>query len=396
MSDPYGQPAWGPQPGWGPQQPSQPQQPQHPQQPAWGPQQPQQPAWGTPPPPAWSPPAGPPPRRSRKGLWWALGVALVAVLVAAGVTVFLLTRPVDPPTGVAAANAEEGVTVSWEGVEGAAEYEVHRGDELLGTTGETSYVDTEAPGGTEHRYAVTALDDDGDRSDRVEADPVVTPLDPLTEFGASSEGADVYLDWEPVTGADRYEITRDGTLLDDAVTESPYLDEDVPLGDHTYELTAVDEDGEGSTSSIDLDFFTRGPWLEAYEIASAFPDLVAAEPGGTGWQDSTCERGTPAGQEAVVTCTYPNGIQLRVLQYADTGQRDAEVGAARGFGGPVTTWSYGDGAAEGDLVLSPPGPATWRYITFYDPDLELFVLRVDWDGHSQEELDTVWFADAPF
>lgn len=394
MSDPYGQPSWGQQPGWGPP-------PQHPQPPAQPPAQPptwqpQEPAWGTPP-PSWGPPAGgPPPRRSRKGLWWALAAALVAVLVAAGVTVFLLTRPVDPPTGVAAANAEEGVAVSWQGVEGAAEYEVHRGDELLGTTGETTYVDADAPGGTEHRYAVTALDDDGDRSERVEADPVVTPLDPLTEFGASSEGADVYLDWEPVTGADRYEITRDGTLLDDAVTESPYLDEDVPLGDHTYELTAVDEDGEGSTSSIDLDFFTRGPWLEAYEIALTFPDLVPAEPGGTAWQDSTCDRGTPAGQQAVVTCAYPNGIQLRVLQYADAGQRDAEVGAARGFGGPVTTWAYGNGAAEGDLVLSPPGPATWRYITFYDADLELFALRVDWDGHSQEELDAVWFAEAPF
>ena len=58
--------------------------------------------------------------------------------------------------------------------------------------------------------------------------------------------------------------------------------------------------------------------------------------------------------------------------------------------------SYADGPPEGDLVLSPSGPATWRYITVDDSHLELFVLRADWDGHSQEELDTVWFAGAPF
>ncbi|SEO99747.1 fibronectin type III domain-containing protein [Trujillonella endophytica] len=400
MSDPYGQPAWGPQPGWQPQ-------------PAWGPQPqppaqqqptqpPPQPGWGTPQDsghPGWATPnAGwnPPPRRSRTALWWSLGIALLAVLVAAGVTVFLLTRPVEPPTGVAAANADAGVTVTWEAAEDADRYEVHRGDDLLGTTAETTYVDAQAPGGTEVRYAVTALDDDGDRSDRVESDAVVTPLDALTEISASTTEDDVDLEWEAVTGADRYEVTRDGTLLADDLTGSPYRDEDVPLGDHDYELTAVDEDGDGSQTSIDVSAFSPGPWMDAHEIALAFPELVPAEPGGTSWQDSTCDEGTPTNGAAVVACAYPNGLRLTVLQFPDTAARDVEVGAARAFGGPATTWSYGDGPAEGDLVLSPAGPATWRYITFYDGELSSYVLRVDWDGHSQEELDAVWFAEAPF
>ncbi len=398
MSEPYGQPAWGQQPppqgpqqpAWGPQQPS-----WGPQQPSWGPhqtpQQVPQPGWGAPP-AAW----GPPPRRSRRGLWWALGALLVAVAVGAAVTVFLLSRPLDPPAEVQATAGEDGVAISWRAAEDAVEYEVHRGDEPLGTTVETTYVDTEAPGGTEYRYTVVALAEDGDRSEPVGSGAVVTPLDDLTEFGASSVDADVSLEWEPVTGADRYEITRSGTLLDDTVTDSPYLDEDVPAGEHRYELTAVDEDGEGSRTSIDLTFSARGPWQQASEIARTFPELVPVEPGGSAWQGSTCDRGTPVGQESVVTCAYPNGIQLRVLQFPDRGARDAEVGGARASGGPVTTWAYGEGAPEGDLVLSPPGPATWRYITFHDPDLELFVLRVDWDGHSQEELDAVWFAEAPF
>ncbi len=405
MSEPYSLPAGG-QPGWQQQpQPPHQQQPQPSwggQQPAWAPQPapqqtPQQggsPGWGAPQ-PAWGP-QPPPPRRSRTALWWTLGAALVAVLVGVGVTVYLQTRPVDPPADVQATTGEDGIAVSWTAAEDAVEYEVHRGEDFLGTTTETSYVDGEALGGTEYRYAVIALDDDGDRSDRVDSDVVVTPLDALTEFGASSVDADVELDWEPVTGADRYEITRDGTLLDDAVTDSPYRDEDVPLGEHLYELTAVDEDGAGSRTSIDLTFFTRGPWLQAYEIAQTFPELVPTEPGGTAWQDSTCDRGTPSGSEAVVTCAYPNGLQLRLIQFPDAAARDAELGGARAFGGPVTTWSYTEGVPEGDLVLSPPGPTTWRYITFYDGALELFVMRVDWDGHSQDELDAVWFAEAPF
>ena len=395
MSESYGQPGWGQQqPGWQPPQSSSwgQQPPAGAQQPGSPPQDAGQPGWATPG-SEWNPPVT---RRSRKGLWWSLGITAVVVLVAAGVTVFLLTRPVKPPTGVEAANTDDGVTVTWEAAEDVDRYEVHRGDELLGTTAETTYVDDEAPGGTEFRYAVTALDDDGDRSDRVESDPVVTPLDSVREFGAGTTGDDVSLDWEPVTGADRYEITRDGTLLADDVTESPYLDEDVPLGDHEYELTAIDEDGEGSRSSIDLSIFTRGPWLEAYEIALAFPDLVPAEPGGTAWQNSTCDQGRPPAGAVAVDCAYPNGLQLRVLQFSDTASLDAEIGAARAAGGQVVTWSYGNGPAEGDVVFSPPGPATWRYITFYGDGLELFVLRVEWNGHSQEEIEDAWFADAPF
>ena len=61
------------------------------------------------------------------------------------------------------------------------------------------------------------------------------------------------------------------------------------------------------------------------------------------------------------------------------------------------TWSYGDGAAEGDLYLSGPENGTaWRFITFYESDRELFSIYAQWEGHSQEELRDTWFTDAPF
>ncbi|MGY1811350.1 hypothetical protein [Blastococcus sp. SYSU D00820] len=392
MSDPYGgQPGWGPgqqQPGWGQQQQ---------QQPAWGQQQ--QPSWGGQPQQAWGPQYGatPPAGRSRKGLWWSLGALLLVLVVGAGVTVFLLTREVDPPTGVAAALDGESVVVSWQAVEGATEYDVFRGDEQLGSTAETSYVDTEAPGGTELRYSVVTVED-GDRSTEVETDPVVTPVDPPTGFGAAAAGTDVELAWDEVTGADRYEVSRNGELLADDVTGTSYVDEEVPLGDHEYLLTAVDEDGEGSTSETSLSFFAQGPWQEAYQIGENFSELVGSEPGAPAWNGATCSPSTSGDTAALVTCDYPNGIYVEVLQFTDATQRDANTAAISAGADPGLsgTWSYGDGPAEGDLFVSPPTGLAWRYLTFYGGGLELFAVYAAWEGHSGDELRDAWFVNAPF
>lgn len=411
MGRPHGE-----QPGWGQGQPS-PWAP--PPQGGWGPpQQPAGQAWPAPPvtdwarppvePPVWVPPVQPPPvqpppvwqsappKPPRRRLWWVLGAAALALVVAAGVVVFLLVRGVGEPGEVIATVADDGVEVSWLAARSADSYEVFRGDELLIETTGTSWLDSDAPGGTEHHYSVVALGEDGDRSEPVDAPAVTAPLDApaLTAF---AEDTYVILEWDPVTGADRYELERDGEVIDDDLVEGPYRDAGMSAGDHEYVLTAFDDDGEGGSADASASVFTQGPWQDAYEIALAFPELVSAEPGGQGWEGSTCNVSSGAGVAQLVVCEYPNGIYVEVLQFADTAQQDAKVEEYRAAGEPGSrTWASGDGADDGGLFINPAGNSVpWMFLTFWDTDLELFAVYADWEGHSYQELQDTWFASAP-
>ena len=200
-----------------------------------------------------------------------------------------------------------------------------------------------------------------------------------------------------MTGAERYEVSRNGESLATDVTEGSYLDATPPQGDHSYDVTAVDEDGPGTTATATVQVFSPGPWGEAYEIAVAFPELIGASPDAGGWNGSTCSTDVVDGTKSLVFCEYSDGVYIEVSQFADAGQRDARIAEIEGASGVQGgTWSYGSGAAEGDLYLSGPDATTWRFITFYTSDRELFTIYAEWEGHSQDELRDSWFADAPF
>ena len=400
---PFPPPAYGgqpvSQPGW--QQPgapswSQPGTPQVPPQagaPAWE-QRPGPPSGPPPGQPNYGTPA--PPQRSRRGLWVAISAAVVAILVGAGVLVFVLLQGVDPPTGVSATAQPDGVAVSWQAVDGATGYDVLRDGESVGTTDATTFLDTEAPGGTELQYSVVATEGD-DRSEAASAGPaVLTPVDAPAPT-ATADGTQVQLTWEPVTGAERYEVSRNGESLATDVTEGSYLDTAPPQGDHSYDVTAVDEDGAGSTATGTAPVFSPGPWGDAYEIAVAFPDLIGVSPDAGGWNGSTCSPDVVDGTKALVFCDYSDGVYIEVSQFTDAAQRDARIAEIEGAAGVQSgTWSYGSGAAEGDLYLSGPDATTWRFITFYESGRELYTIYAEWEGHSQDELRDSWFADAPF
>jgi hypothetical protein len=330
-------------------------------------------------------------------MWWALGASGVAILVAAGVLVFVLLQGVDPPTGVSATAQPDGVSVTWQPVEDATGYEVFRGGESVGTTDSTTFLDTEAPGGTELAYTVVATEGE-DRSETSAASaPVLTPVDAPAPT-ATADGPQVQLTWEAVTGAERYEVTRNGESLATDVTQGSYVDETAPLGDHSYDVTAVDEDGAGSTATASVQVFSPGPWGDAYGIAVAFPDLVGESPDAGGWNGSTCASDIVEGTQALIYCEYGDGVYMEVSQFTDAGQRDARIAEIQGNAGVQSgTWSYGTGAAVGDLYLSgAENDVSWRFITFYAGERELFSIYAEWQGHTQDELRDTWFADAPF
>jgi hypothetical protein len=356
-------------------------------------------------PPAGPPPgAGPfygtgtPPKQSRKGLWWALGSLVVVLLVAAGVIVFVFVLGgVDTPTGVDAAAQDDGVAVTWKAVDDATSYEVFRNDTSIGTTGETTFLDADVPGGTEITYTVVAANGDGDKSEAGRASALVTPVDAPTGLTATVDGADVQLTWDAVTGAETYNVTVNGSPLTDGLVDPNYTHQAAPMGDATYEITAVDVDGEGSTAAASVDVFAPGPWGDAYQIAQAFPELIGDGPGGDAWNGATCSSAPDSSSVAHIHCDYANGVFIDVRQFSDTAAKDDNAAAVATIPGVGTgTWSYG-GDPEGDLYLSGPDSTdAFRLITFYDSDLELFTIWAEWDGHSQDELRDAWFTDAPF
>lgn len=211
-----------------------------------------------------------------------------------------------------------------------------------------------------------AVDADGGRSETVAAQAgVITPVDAPASVSATADGPYVLVEWAEVTGAERYEVTRNGELLADDVTGIFWTDTEVPLGDHTYQVTAVDEDGEGEHGDRD------GGDLRRRAVAGGLP---------------------------LTYCEYADGIHVDVIGFRDSAQRNTRVAEIAGLADPaVGTWAYGSGPAEGDLYLSVPGTnPPWRFLTFYGGGSELFAVYAEWDGHTQEELRDTWFVGAPF
>jgi actin-like ATPase involved in cell morphogenesis len=344
--------------------------------------------------------------RSRRRLVWA--VALSVAVLLAGVAALLLnpgllpTRGPEAPSDVEAAPAGSGdVLLSWGSVSGAAQYEVYRDDELLGTTRETSYVDREVGAGAEYRYSVVAVDGD-ERSSEASTEPLFTPVDPPDSLKATPDDTDVLLEWEPATGAERYELRRDGQELTDDLTVESYRDEDVPLGDHTYEVIAVDEDADGDTASKSVNIFAKGAWQEAYRIPQEFPDLVSEEPGGRSAAGSVCRSVVPDPQtnvDGLIECLYESGIRVQVWQFENAERRDARLADILQLSGQETTWGYdADGPPQGDLYWSPSTEdPSWVVLTFTTGESGkrvLFCLYAEWSGHTAQELYDSWFVDA--
>ncbi|MGY1811349.1 fibronectin type III domain-containing protein [Blastococcus sp. SYSU D00820] len=347
--------------------------------------------------PQWQPPAPAPARRSRRSLWWTLGALLLAAAVAAGVFVVLTTRGLAEPGGLTATPEDGGVRLTWEAVDGALRYEVYRGERLITETESTEYLDEQAPPASEQTYAVRAVGDDDERSARAVADPVTTPLGRLVGLEATLQGADVLLTWAALEGAESYEVRRDDELLAEGLTEPRYTDQVPPLGEHGYEVTAVDEDGGAGSSSSVAAIQTPGPWLDDWRIAAAFPDLVPEEPGGTAPDGAVCTSGVPQGAARLVVCDRPDGLHLEIAQFADGAQQDAAVERVRDVAEPGNrTWLSASGDEEGGLFLSrPDSPAPWLFLTFWDGGYELFAVQATWPGHTLEELQTRWLAQAP-
>ena len=170
-------------------------------------------------------------------------------------------------TSVVAGNAR--ISLSWDAVTGATEYQVYRAATANGaltriasstTITEAAYADTSVTSGTTYRYAVRAVNSAGTSADSSEASataptPLAAPESPSAITGALA----VLLSWDAVTSATEYRIyranTANGTLVRVAdnvvITATSYTDSGLTNGTtYRYAVRAVNSTGDSANSSV--------------------------------------------------------------------------------------------------------------------------------------------------
>ena len=174
------------------------------------------------------------------------------------------------PANLTAAAGDAQVTLSWDMVTGADEYQVYRAATPSGTltriaAGTTitdpTYTDTGLTNGTAYRYTVRAVNAAGESPDSTEvsATPAAATTVPAApaNFSAVAGDAQVTLSWNRVTGADEYRVYRaatpSGTLTRIAagttITGTTYTDTGLTNGTaYRYTVRAVNSVGESPDS----------------------------------------------------------------------------------------------------------------------------------------------------
>src|SRR3954470_8877171 len=142
-------------------------------------------------------------------------------------------------------------------------------------------------------------------------------------------------------------------------------------------------------------------WGEAQFVVDDFPSLLPASPADEGWGGGSCAPTAFADDvhaDVGVTCAYDNGITAEVAHYPDIAARDARRAELEEADARDSPQSWGTGSARAGIrLLSEDDPEfIWQWIMFNRPDKALYVVILEWTGHTHAELDEEWFGQAPF
>ncbi|MFS0882732.1 fibronectin type III domain-containing protein, partial [Metabacillus niabensis] len=158
------------------------------------------------------------------------------------------------------------VSLTWDAVEGATEYDVLRDGVIVGTVATNSFNDSSLKANTEYVYKVVAKDTENSRESSSSDLTVKTDLNPLespnglTVSGKTTDS--ITLTWDAVEGATNYKVERDGQFLA-SIKDTTYTDSELEENTkYTYKVYAIDTDTnresqpstvEGTTDLGDLD-----------------------------------------------------------------------------------------------------------------------------------------------
>ena len=157
-----------------------------------------------------------------------------------------------PPTGVAATDAQcNQVTVSWNTVPSATDYEVFRDGDSLGIDpdGTPPFIDTVT--GT-YSYTVRALNGacPSAQSTADNGTGIATPAVPTNVSASDTECEQITISWNTVAGATGYEIFRDdGSLGLDPDGAPPFVD--TATGTYSYTVRALNGACPSAQSTAD-------------------------------------------------------------------------------------------------------------------------------------------------
>ena len=155
-------------------------------------------------------------------------------------------------------NAEDGVSIKWDAVAGAAKYRVYykgrNGWTKLVDTASTSTLDKDVVSGTNYTYTIRAMDSNGNHLSYYYTDGFRIQFISAPQFSVSNAADGVKISWTAPGGAKKYRVfyygSKGWTRLADTA-ETSFIDTDVS-SNHTYKYTVrcITEDGSAYTSDF--------------------------------------------------------------------------------------------------------------------------------------------------
>lgn len=192
---------------------------------------------------------------------------VISVIGASNVSHIFLTSP----EFVKVENTADGVSLNWSFVDGAEKYEVYRKTDisknwqLIETTTEKNYLDTDILNGTTYFYTVKAINSKTSSSFNTNATIAFLASPEITSLESVSDG--VVVNWKGVDGATGYTIYRkmkseDTWLSVGNISDATTTFKDITAegGYYDYAVTATIGKSESPKATIDYSvYFLRAP-----------------------------------------------------------------------------------------------------------------------------------------
>ena len=222
--------------------------------------------------------------------------------------------------------------------------------------------------------------------------PEVVVLPAVSGFAARRVGIAIALSWDPVDGADRYQVYRDAGTPEEKIRSTAGTKLTDRPGDgltHSYTVLALDADKNAGESGGAVEAKASTPYGKLQNIASTWTGIVPARPGQKGAAGQVCEPKT--GKVSRIICHYPDQLTLAVFHYGSETATDHRYGVlAEGKGVKKSTWNtplHDDVKDTGRLLTGAHGSTPWRWWSY--GSAPSYAIQAQWPGHSAADL-TRW------